>query len=70
MSDTAEWAGFPETVGVAVSGIVGSADTAGVAGTAGLVSNVEIVDNVEAAGAGTADNVAATEWQPSLIAAT
>ena len=66
---TAEWADFAETVGIAESGIVGSVDTAGVAGTAGLVRTVEIVDNAEAA-AGTADNVAATEWQPSLIAAT
>ena len=68
MSDTAEWTGVPETVGVDVSGIVGSVDTAGVAGTAGLVRIVEIVDNAGAA-VGTADNFAATEWQPSLTAA-
>ena len=49
--------------GIAVLDAVHSADTAGVAGTVGLVHTVEIVDNAEVA-AGTADIVAATEWQP------
>ena len=50
-------------------GIVGCADTAGFADTVGLVRIVEVADNAEAA-AGTADIVAATEWQPSLTAMT
>ena len=52
--------------GIAVLDTVHSADTAGVAGTVGLVHTVEIVEivgNAEVA-AGTADVVAATEWQP------
>ena len=52
--------------GMAVVDSVHSAGTVGVAGTVGFVHTVEIVeivDNAEVA-AGTADIVAATEWQP------
>ena len=70
LADTAEWAENAETVDTAVLGIVGCADTADAADSVGLLhwfgldSIVEAVDDAEAA-VGTADTVAATEWQPS-----
>ena len=81
LADTAEWAENAEIVDTAVSGVVGCADaavvgTVGCTGTAdvadsvgllhwsGLDNIVEVVDDTEAA-VGTADTVAATEWQPS-----
>ena len=81
LADTAEWAVNAEIVDTAVSGFVGCGDTAvpGIVGCVdtadaadsvgllhwfGLDSIVEVVDDAEAA-VGTADTVAATEWQPS-----
>ena len=70
LADTAEWAENAEIVDTAVLGIVGCADTADAADSVGLLhwfdldSIVEAVDDTEAA-VGTADTVAATEWQPS-----
>ena len=81
LADTAEWAENAEIVDTAVSGVVGCADiavvgTVGCTDTAdaadsvglhhwsGLDNIVEVVDDTEAA-VGTADTVAATEWQPS-----
>ena len=55
--------------GIAVLDTVHSADTAEDAGTVELVHTVEIVDDAEVA-AGTADIVAATEWQPYLTVVT
>ena len=53
-------------IGIAVLDTVHSADDAGDVDTVGLVHTVEIVDIAEVAevAAGTADIVAATEWQP------
>ena len=69
--DTADYAGIVARsslvavadTGIAVLDTVGSAGDAEVAGTVGLVHTVEIVDIAEVA-AGTADIVAAMEWQP------
>lgn len=69
VTEIAEWAEVAESVGAAVHGNVGCVDTAAIADSVGLVRIVEVVDNAEAA-AGTADTVAATEWQPSSTAMT
>ena len=61
VSDTAGWADVAEVVDIAVAGNSGFADVVGVVG---------IVDFVRIEVVGTADTVAATGWQPLLIAST